>query len=179
MHSAAVPIVQPLTEMVAVAPPPHTYLYVQLQSDNAKLPVRGSEQAAGLDVFACENQKIQAGQQALVDTGISVCPSEGTYVRVAPRSGLCVKNSVTVGAGVMDRDYTGRVKVLLLNYGNTEFVVTEGDRIAQLIVEKIEMPDPIRVGRLPKTGRSAHGFGSTGMRENRSVQASLPKKGGR
>ena len=129
-------------------------------------------------MFAREGQNIPAGKQALVDTGISVCPPEGTYVRVAPRSGLCVKSSVTAGAGVIDRDYTGRVQALLMNYGSAEFMVAEGDRIAQLIVENIEMPKPIRVNRLPNTERSEHGFGSTGMRGHKSAQASLPKKGG-
>jgi dUTP pyrophosphatase len=74
--------------------------------------------------------------QALISTGLAFAIPTGNYGRVAPRSGLAVKNSINVGAGVIDSDYRGEVKVLLFNHGDADFEISEGDRIAQLIIEK-------------------------------------------
>jgi dUTP pyrophosphatase len=89
----------------------------------------------------------------------------GNYGRIAPRSGLAAKNFIDVGAGVIDSDYRGEVKVLLFNFSDVEFVVNPGDRIAQLIVEKYtrtEIEDVVE-GDLDSTERGAGGFGSTGV----------------
>lgn len=85
---------------------------------------------------------------------------------LAPRSGLALKNGIDVGAGVIDYDYRGNVGVILFNHNDSEFVVKEGDRIAQLILEKIVMADPVEVAAdedLPSTERGSGGFGSTGV----------------
>ena len=90
------------------------------------------------------------------------CP-EGTYGRVAPRSGLALKHSIDVGAGVIDADYRGEVGVILFNFGTKDFEIKEGDRIAQLVLEKIELSEVLEVQELDETVRGEGGFGSTGV----------------
>lgn len=128
----------------------------------ATLPERKSKEAAGYDICSIQDLTIEPGSQALVGTGLAMrCPL-GTYARVAPRSGLAVKG-IHVGAGVIDRDYRGEVKVLLINLGSTPFVIKQGDRIAQVILEQCVMVDPICVESLDDTHRGDGGFGSTGI----------------
>ncbi len=86
-----------------------------------------------------------------------------TYARIAPRSGLAVKNFIDTGAGVVDYDYRGNVGVVLFNHAEEDFQVKRGDRIAQLILERISMADAVEVDELPDTERGAGGFGSTGV----------------
>jgi deoxyuridine 5'-triphosphate nucleotidohydrolase len=87
----------------------------------------------------------------------------GVYGRIAPRSGLASKFFIDVGAGVIDADYRGNVGVVLFNHSSVEFAISIGDRIAQLILEKIEVPEIECVERLTETNRGAGGFGSTGV----------------
>jgi dUTP pyrophosphatase len=82
--------------------------------------------------------------------------------RVAPRSGLAAKHSIDVGAGVIDYDYRGPVKVILFNLSDADFAIARGDRIAQLVLERIHTPDVVVVEKLAGTVRGAGGFGSTG-----------------
>ena len=82
--------------------------------------------------------------------------------RIAPRSGLAVKHSIDTGAGVIDSDYRGQVKVLLFNHSEVDFEIKEGDRIAQLVLERIYTPEILVVDELEETIRGAGGFGSTG-----------------
>ena len=100
--------------------------------------------------------------RALVGTGIALSIPDGLYGRVAPRSGLAVKHCINVGAGVIDPDYTGEVKVVLFNHGTEDFEIKKGDRIAQLILEKCETPMIKEIGLLEETLRGDGGFGSTG-----------------
>jgi dUTP pyrophosphatase len=93
---------------------------------------------------------------------VSVPP--GTYGRIAPRSGLALKYFIDVGAGVVDSDYRGPLKVVLFNHGEVPFIVKIGDRIAQLICEKIEYPELREVVSLKDTLRGNGGFGSTGQK---------------
>lgn len=90
----------------------------------------------------------------------------GYYGRVAPRSGLAVKNFIDVGAGVIDEDYRGEVKVLLFNFGEQPFKVSPGDRIAQLLVEPVMQPrlEQVAESALDSTERGEGGFGSTGVK---------------
>lgn len=104
--------------------------------EGATLPTRGSEEAAGLDLYAAEDLIIPANGRTLVNTKIKAQVPPGTYGRIAPRSGLALKG-IDIGAGVIDRDYTGYLKVLLINTTNNNFEVGKGDRIAQLILEQI------------------------------------------
>jgi len=123
---------QPTTS--TTAPPA---LQIKLLSETAKAPTRGSAFAAGYDLYASKATTVPARGKVLVDTDISIAVPAGTYGRVAPRSGLASKHSIDVGAGVIDADYRGPVKVLLFNLGEVDFKVEVGERVAQLIVERV------------------------------------------
>lgn len=137
-------------------------LPVKKLHDRATLPTRGSAEAAGLDLYACDHMVIQSKQRGIVRTGIAIAVPQGYYGRVAPRSGLAVNFGLDVGAGVIDSDYRGEVGVVLFNFGDQEYTVNPGMRIAQLIIEKIEVPDVYEVDDLDATIRGSGGFGSTG-----------------
>jgi len=128
----------------------------------AILPTRGSGQAAGLDLYSIEDVTFAAGGRAAVRTGLSVAIPRGFYGRVAPRSGLAVKHGLDVLAGVIDSDYRGEIVCALVNHGREAFTLEAGQRMAQLIIEAIIMPDPVWVDSLDETARAACGFGSTG-----------------
>ncbi|KAH7105284.1 dUTP diphosphatase [Auriculariales sp. MPI-PUGE-AT-0066] len=113
-------------------------LLVKRLSAKARLPTRGSELSAGYDLYAAKQTLIPARGKALVDTQLSIAVPVGTYGRVAPRSGLASKHFIDTGAGVVDADYRGVLFVLLFNHADTDFTVEEGDRVAQLVLEKIE-----------------------------------------
>jgi deoxyuridine 5'-triphosphate nucleotidohydrolase len=119
--------------------------------------------SAGYDLSSCEALTIGAGKTALVKTGLQIACPAGTYGRVAPRSGLALKHSIDVGAGVIDADYRGEVGVILFNFGSNDFEIKEGDRIAQLVLEKICLADVAEVDDLEETLRGEGGFGSTGV----------------
>lgn len=129
----------------------------------AKLPTKGSARAAGHDLYAAEDATIPAGQRGLVDTKIAVALPPGTYGRIVPRSGLAVKKGIDIGVGVIDADYRGALKVLLINSSDRELQVKQGDRVAQLIIERIADADLTEVDDLTDTNRSGKGFGSTGI----------------
>ena len=99
----------------------------------------------------------------MVGTGLAFGIPEGNYGRIAPRSGLAAKHSIDVGAGVIDSDYRGEVKVLLFNFSDVDFKFNEGDRIAQMIIEKYTMTLITEVEKLDETVRGDGGFGSTGV----------------
>ena len=105
-------------------------LRVKKLNEKAFIPSKGSEHAAGYDLYSTEETIIPGRGKTLVSTGISMAIPIGNYGRVAPRSGLACKNFIDVGAGVIDADYRGEVKVLLFNFSETEFKVSPGDRIA-------------------------------------------------
>lgn len=97
-------------------------------------------------------------------TGLAIAAPPGTYARVAPRSGLAVKHFIDTGAGVVDEDYRGEVGVILFNHGDTDFVVAPGDRVAQLILERIVTPAVEEVDDLDATVRGDGRYGSTGIK---------------
>lgn len=125
-----------LPSMSALEPPPPA-IQVKLLSPTAKVPTRGSAFSAGYDLYASKEAVIPARGKALVDTDISIALPVNTYGRVAPRSGLAAKHSIDTGAGVIDADYRGQVKVLLFNFSDVDFKVDVGERVAQLIVERV------------------------------------------
>ncbi|KAH9843950.1 dUTP pyrophosphatase [Rhodofomes roseus] len=141
---------------------PVANLLIKRLSPKAKLPTRGSALAAGYDLYSAERKVIPARGKALIDTQISIAVPAGTYGRVAPRSGLASKFMIDTGAGVIDADYRGVVYVLLFNLSDQDFQVEEGDRVAQLILERVVTPDVLEVQDLDETLRGAGGFGSTG-----------------
>jgi dUTP pyrophosphatase len=136
-------------------------LPVQLLSEIAQLPTKGSIEAAGHDLYSAEDLTIPPHDQALVDTQIAVAIPRDAYGRVAPRSGLAVKSKIGIAAGVIDADYRGSIKVLLVNNADKPFIVKPGDRIAQLIIEKIHCLEALPVTHLEDTPRGNSGFGST------------------
>ncbi|KAJ8622850.1 hypothetical protein MRB53_031379 [Persea americana] len=142
---------------------PISLLRVKKLSENAVLPSRGSTLSAGYDLSSATAVTVPARGKALVPTDLSIGIPEGTYARIAPRSGLAWKHSIDVGAGVIDADYRGPVGIILFNYSDEAFEVKPGDRIAQLILEKIVTPEVLLVDDLDSTVRGAGGFGSTGV----------------
>lgn len=142
---------------------PPSPLRVKKLSDKAVLPSRASPLSAGYDLSSATETKVPARGKALVPTDLSIGIPEGTYARIAPRSGLAWKHSIDVGAGVIDADYRGAVGVILFNHSDVDFEVKIGDRIAQLIIEKIVTPDVVQVEDLDSTSRGEGGFGSTGV----------------
>nr|WHA35559.1 putative deoxyuridine 5'-triphosphate nucleotidohydrolase [Micropterus salmoides ranavirus] len=137
-------------------------LYTKLSKDASDL-TKGSELAAGYDLCSAHNMCIPPGKNGLVMTDLAISVPDGTYGRIAPRSGLAVKHRIGVGAGVVDADYRGNVGIVLFNFGQEDFLVRKGDRVAQLICEKIEYPVCVRVRELTETARAEAGFGSTGV----------------
>lgn len=154
-------------------------MQVKRLSQNAVLPTRGSAYAAGLDLSSAVNCTIPAGQRMLVATDLSIACPPGTYARIAPRSGLAYKKGIDVGAGVIDADYRGPLGVILFNFGDSEFEIKQGDRIAQLILEQIVLPDVVECvdEDLPQVGeRGEAGFGSTGVSKGASETSDAKKQ---
>lgn len=129
----------------------------------AVLPLRGSAFAAGLDLFAVEGVTLAPGARVGVKIGLAVAIPVGYYGRVAPRSGLAMKQGVDVLAGVIDADYRGEIICALINHGAEAVTIEAGQRVAQLIVEAIITPQPVWSEDLDDTARGAGGFGSTGI----------------
>ena len=144
---------------------------------DAHLPVKGSEHAAGYDLMAVADTSIPAKGKGLVSTGIAMAIPIGNYGRIAPRSGLAAKNFIDVGAGVIDADYRGEVKVLLFNFADSDFAVKAGDRVAQLIIEKYTRTEieEVTEGDLDSTERGEGGFGSTGVQQIPSKKRDQPE----
>ena len=120
-------------------------LYVQRLTDTAILPTRGSEMAAGLDLYADEAVLIPPGSRALVSTGIAVALDPGTAGLIWPRSGLAVRSGLVVDSDVVDADYRGEVKVLLFNHSGELVTIQAGERIAQLLIQHIARPSMTEV----------------------------------
>ena len=139
-------------------------LQVKKLVEKAILPVKGSLQAAGYDLHALEAGFVPARGKVLVGTGLAFGIPEGNYGRIAPRSGLAAKNFIDVGAGVIDSDYRGEVKVLLFNHSEVDFQYNHGDRVAQMIIEKYTMTQIVEMTELDATVRGDGGFGSTGVK---------------
>ena len=125
-------------------------------------PVRASAWAAGYDMKANCKVTVASGKCALVGTGVHMAIPKHMYGRIAPRSSLAYKHSIFVNAGVIDADYTGEIKILLHNAGETAFTCDIGDRVAQLIFELKGDPTLRLVSELEATQRGTGGFGSTG-----------------
>ena len=137
---------------------PKKFLYQLLD----QFQISGSKLAAGYDLKSAYDYIIPGMGKIIAKTDISIRVPDGTYGRVAPRSGLAAKNHIDIGAGVVDQDYTGNIGVVMFNHAQEDFEVKKGDRIAQFICEKIEYPELEEVASLSSTERGEGGFGSTG-----------------
>ncbi|KAF1833044.1 dUTP diphosphatase [Decorospora gaudefroyi] len=162
MSSGSLQPPAPIAPSVAAAAAAEQQLQVQLLSEHAKAPTKGSPFAAGHDLYAAEDVAVPARGRALIKTDIKISVPVGTYGRIAPRSGLAHKHGIDTLAGVIDADYRGPVGVILANLSDDDFYIHIGDRIAQLIVEKVVMPAVVVVEQLEESVRGAGGFGSTG-----------------
>ena len=138
-------------------------LKIKRMSENAFIPKRGSHLSAGYDSCSAYEVVIPARGKGLVKTDLAMNIPVTCYGRIAPRSGLAWKKHIDVGAGVIDADYRGNVGVVLFNHGEEDLQVKRGDRIAQLILEKISYADIVEVDDLDATARGDGGFGSTGV----------------
>ena len=138
-----------------------------LAENEENLPHYGSDHAAGADVRANITQDIilAPGSSTLVPTGLRFAIPEGYEIQVRPRSGLALKNQITVlnTPGTIDADYRGEVGVILINHGKENFVIKPGMRIAQLIVAAVVQARFVRSEELALTARGAGGFGHTGI----------------
>ncbi|XP_042347977.1 deoxyuridine 5'-triphosphate nucleotidohydrolase, mitochondrial isoform X3 [Plectropomus leopardus] len=132
-------------------------------TEHATTPTRGSSKAAGYDLYSAYDYTIDSMDKAVVKTDIQIAVPHGCYGRVAPRSGLAAKHFIDVGAGVVDEDYRGNVGVVLFNFGKDTFYVKKGDRVAQLVCERICYPELEEQKTLDETERGDGGFGSTGL----------------
>lgn len=137
-------------------------LRVKRLNDAATLPSRGSPGAVGYDLACIEDFVLDIQSHILVPIGLGFQLPNGVYGRIAPRSGLTVKHGIHIGAGVIDPDYMGEVKVAMFNLGLEPVSFKKGDRVAQLILERCEVPDIVEVDILVATSRGEGGFGSTG-----------------
>lgn len=137
-------------------------IQVKLLTENSKKPTRNTQTDAGLDLYASETILIRGREWKAVSAGISISIPEGYYARIAPRSGLAYKYGIDVFAGVVDSGYRGEIKVILYNAGEKDYLVNLGGKIAQLIIEKCYLWDPIIVDELNSTDRGERGFGSSG-----------------
>uniref|UniRef100_T1JX02 Deoxyuridine 5'-triphosphate nucleotidohydrolase n=1 Tax=Tetranychus urticae TaxID=32264 RepID=T1JX02_TETUR len=132
-------------------------------------PERATARSIGFDLSSYEDLILPPQKIAVVKTGITVKPPDGTYVRLASRSGLASKGIVVQG-GVIDPDYTGEIKVILQNFSENNLIIKKGMRIAQMIIEKAEIPHLVELAKLPSTpleehvdNRGERGFGSSGI----------------
>jgi dUTP pyrophosphatase len=139
-------------------------LQIKRLTPTAKLPVRATEHASCLDIYADMGGTIAPGDRLLVKTGLAVAVPPGFEVQVRSRSGLALKHGVAVlnSPGTVDADYRGEVGVILINHGRDPFVFQPGERIAQLGVYRVELCPTVEVEVVDATARGAGGFGHTG-----------------
>ena len=135
-------------------------------NQKAKIPSYKTSGSSGMDLMACVDEPItiKPNESKLIPTGIAIAIPEDTEVQIRPRSGLAANSNLTVlnTPGTIDSDYRGELKIILFNHGNKEFIVNNGDRVAQMVLTPILKVDFEEVENLPETVRGSRGFGSTG-----------------
>lgn len=145
-----------------------TNIQIRRTRDNASIPAYATDGSAGMDLCAAVEADIvvPAGGRKLIPTGLSIALPDGFEAQIRPRSGLAWKNGITVlnTPGTIDADYRGEIGVILLNTDTTDFVVTPGMRIAQMIITRYEKIEWHTVEELSDTSRGEGGFGSTGIK---------------
>jgi dUTP pyrophosphatase len=144
-------------------------LYIRKSKNASDLPLprpmtRGS---AGMDLYANVSEPVvlNPGEIVLIPTGLSLSIPEGYEAQIRPRSGLALKYGISLvnTPGTIDSDYRGEVNIIMVNFGKQPFTINRGDRIAQMVINKIEIPEVIEVEELDVTTRGEGGFGSTGL----------------
>jgi dUTP pyrophosphatase len=147
----------------------HIVVHITQLGNSKGLPIPHyqTEHAAGVDVYAAVDNEVVlgAGKWKLIPTGMSVAIPEGYEGQMRPRSGLALKHGIGMlnAPGTIDADYRGEVGVILFNFSDTPFRIQRGDRIAQLVIAKIEKAKFVTMEALSETARGAGGFGHTGV----------------
>ncbi|PKM50636.1 MAG: dUTP diphosphatase [Firmicutes bacterium HGW-Firmicutes-7] len=138
-----------------------------VEGTDLPIPQYMSEQAAGMDLYACveEDEILHKGEIKLIGTGIKIALPEGYEAQIRPRSGLALKYGITLvnAPGTIDADYRGEIKIIMLNVGKEDFIIKRGERIAQMVINKIEQIHWEVVETLEESIRGAGGFGHTGQ----------------
>ncbi len=143
-------------------------VFVEQTEDSKDLPLPKymSDQAAGLDLYAAvdEAEVLAKGEIKLIPTGLKIALPEGYEAQIRPRSGLAFKHGISLvnTPGTIDADYRGEIKIIMINFGDADFVINRGERIAQMVVNQIEQIDWEVTETLDETTRGAGGFGHTG-----------------
>tara|TARA_B100001057_G_C22833781_1_gene944465 strand:+ start:1925 stop:2362 length:438 start_codon:yes stop_codon:yes gene_type:complete len=133
---------------------------------SVKLPIYKTSGSSGMDLMAFlkDPVNVKVNTSSIIPTGLSIACSENYEIQIRPRSGLAAKNNIGVlnSPGTIDSDYRGEIKVIIFNHGNKDFIVNNGDRIAQMVIAPIEKMELEETKSLPETIRGEGGFGSTG-----------------
>lgn len=143
--------------------------YIARTEDAADLPLPAymSEGAAGMDLYANvkEEVTVEKGSIKLIPTGIRIALPEGFEAQIRPRSGLALKNGISLvnSPGTIDSDYRGEIGVIVINFGENDFVVKRGDRIAQMVINRYEKVEWTECADLDETERGEGGFGHSGV----------------
>lgn len=141
-------------------------LKIKKTNEMAKTPEYAHIGDAGMDLFSTEEKIIKSGETALVHTGIKIQLPQNTEAQIRPRSGLALKNSITVlnTPGTIDEGYRGEIGVILINHGKKDFRVEKHMKIAQMVINEVLKVNVVEVNELSDTERAEGGFGSTGVK---------------
>ena len=136
----------------------------------ATTPTKAYGKPAGTDIYAAYDYKIAPLTMEKVKTDLKVKLPEGTYGRIAARSGVTIAEQIIIGGGVVDPDFTGNITILVFNLSNTDCIIKTGDSFAQLICEKISHPALVEISDIPNTERGEKGFGSSQEDEKKNEE---------
>tara|TARA_B110000971_G_scaffold92702_1_gene95364 strand:- start:690 stop:1130 length:441 start_codon:yes stop_codon:yes gene_type:complete len=143
-------------------------ILIKKLSNSVSIPKYETSGSSGMDIAAHieNNVTINPGEKVLIPTGFSIAVPRGHEVQIRPRSGLAIKKNITVlnTPGTIDADYRGEIKIILINLGKEEFIIENGDRIAQMVVCPVVQASLKEVKELSDTERGSGGFGSTGIK---------------
>ena len=139
-------------------------LKIKKLNNEAVLPRYAHESDAGMDLFSVEDFGLSPGERKICPTGIAMAIPEGFVGLIWDKSGIAAKNGIKTMGGVIDSNYRGEIGVILKNLSEEKYKINKGDKIAQMLIQKIESPEIEEVDSLEDTDRGEGGFGSTGIR---------------
>jgi len=139
-------------------------LFIKREDKALPLPRYQTRGSVGIDLHSSEDVILKPGEFKPISTGIRIALEQGYEAQLRPRSGLAAKHGISVvnTPGTIDSDYRGIIYAILINHGKKDFVIKKGDRIAQLVINKVEIPEIVEVTELEETERGEKGLGSTG-----------------
>ncbi|MFH2028865.1 MAG: dUTP diphosphatase [Nanoarchaeota archaeon] len=138
---------------------------IQKIKDNAVIPSYAHEGDAGVDLYSTEEYNLKPGERTLVSTGIKIAIPIGYEAQIRPKSGLALKNGLSIvnTPGTIDAGYRGEIGIILINHSQEEQKIEKGKKIAQMVIKKVEQAEFEEVAGLDETSRNEGGFGSTGL----------------